>query len=288
MSGTIPTPESRPCWAAGITDSTYHGDRDSVSSSALRKAIDRSPAHALADLDTPRPETPALLLGRAVHAAVLEPDTFESRYAVAPICDRRTKAGKEAWASHLAAHPDAATITASDAETVAGIVASIAAHPVARHAARGGEAELSGYFTDPETDVHCRIRPDYLRAADGIMVDLKTTLDASPGAFQRSINTFGYHVQAAMYAAGHEAITGDPPRDFLFVTAEKSPPYAVAVYRIDEAALEVGRRTYRRALRLWADCLERDRWPAYSERIEAISLPAWAFTNDEESDHADQ
>jgi exodeoxyribonuclease VIII len=119
------------------------------------------------------------------------------------------------------------------------------------------------------------------------MTDVKTALDASPGAFQRSIQGLGYHVQAAMYAGGFEAITGDPLRGFLFITAEKVRPYAVAVYRLGEDALEVGRRLYRSALRTWADCLERDTWPAYSDRIESITLPAWAFT-DLAEDHTDE
>lgn len=73
------------------------------------------------------------------------------------------------------------------------------------------------------------------------------------------------------------------------MTVEKLPPFAVAVYRIDEDALEAGRRMYRRALRLWAECLDRGIWPGYSDRIESISLPAWALNqDDEELDHADQ
>lgn len=279
---TIPPQSARPCWAAGITDESYHGDRETVSSSTLKTLSSKSPAHARADLDTPRPETPALLLGRAVHSAVLEPDSYSTRYAVAPVCDRRTKAGKEQWARFVADHPGASIITAADAETVDGIRAAIEAHPVARHAVRDGQAELSGYFTDPETGVPCRIRPDYLRAADGIMVDLKTTLDASPRGFERSIQTFGYHLQASFYAAGYESITGEPLRDFLFLTVEKVRPYAVGAYRIEDQALEVGRQQYRAALRQWAECLEHDHWPAYSDRIESISLPTWALIQSDE------
>jgi exodeoxyribonuclease VIII len=280
--GIIPPPDARPCWVSGIPDEIYHGDRDTVSSSTLKILSAKSPAHARAELDQPRPETPALLLGRAAHCAALEPDLFTVRYAVAPECDRRTKGGKATWAQFLADHPGASIITASDAETVEGIRAAIEAHPVARHAVRGGQAELSGYFTDPETGVHCRIRPDYLRLADGIMVDLKTTLDASPRAFERSIQQYGYHLQAAMYSAGYQAITGEPLRDFLFLSVEKAPPYAVGLYRLEDQALEVGRRQYRAALRRWAECLERDHWPGYSDRIESISLPAWALIDDEE------
>lgn len=114
------------------------------------------------------------------------------------------------------------------------------------------------------------------------MVDMKTTLDASSDAFQRSIHTFGYHVQAAMYAHGFEVITGTPLRDFLFLTVEKTPPFAVAVYRLDADALPAGWRLYRRARTTWARCMERDHWPAYSNHVEAISLPPWALNHQPE------
>ena len=39
-------------------------------------------------------ETPAMLFGSMVHKLILEPEDFEREYAVAPECDRRTKAGK--------------------------------------------------------------------------------------------------------------------------------------------------------------------------------------------------
>lgn len=289
MSGaTIPPLEARPCFVAGVPDETYHGDRTSVSSSTLKVLVSKTPAHARAALDDPRPDTPALLLGRAVHARVLEPETFGTRYAVAPRVDRRTKGGKAAWDEFAAARPGAAILTEDDGATVEAIAAAIQAHPLARAAVQGGAAELSGFLTDHETGVQCRIRPDYTRMDAGVLVDVKTTLDASPGAFQKSVHTLGYHVQAAMYAAGFHAITGEPLRDFVFISVEKARPWAVAVYRIEEEALAVGRWLYRRALRTWADCLERDTWPGYSHRIESISLPPWAFNDVETMTHEDQ
>lgn len=285
IGATVPPLGGKACFVAGIPEETYHGDLTSVSSSTLKTVVSKTPAHAKADLETPRAQTPALLLGRAVHCRVLEPESYPARYAVAPKVDRRTREGKATWDAFTQAHPGAAILSEEDGATVEAIAAAIQAHPIAHHAVRGGHAELSGWYRDPETGVQCRIRPDYLRAAGGIMADVKTALDASPGAFQRSIHGLGYHVQAAMYAAGFEAIIGDPLRDFLFITAEKSRPYAVAVYRLEEDALAVGRRLYRAALRTWADCLERGTWPAYSDRIESITLPTWAFTDLEDFTH---
>lgn len=265
-------------WVPGVPEDVYHQDRSSVSSSALKTLIKRSPAHARAELDEPKRETPALLLGRAVHTRVLEPGTFANRYAIEPTkWDRRRKADKEEAAVFESKHAGKTIISQADGELVERIAEAVEVHPIARHAVRGGQAELSGYFEDLDTGIRCRIRPDYLRTADGIMTDLKTAADAGPDAFQRAIHTFGYHIQAAMYSAGFETITGEPLQDFLFVTVEKASPFAVAVYRLDEEALAIGRQLYRRALRTWAECLSSGHWPAYSDRIESITLPVWAL-----------
>jgi hypothetical protein len=277
-----PTPTDRTGWIYGQSDTEYHVD-PALNSSFLRALIVRSPGHARAAQLAPREETPALLLGRAVHARILEPETFKNRFAVAPQVDRRTNAGKAAWAEFAAAHPGAEILSESDGEIVAAIGAAVDAHPLARLIFRGGEAEVSGFFTDPETGAPCRIRPDYLRLGDQLMVDLKTTLDASPREFERSIAKYGYHIQAAHYAAGYRAITGEDPTDFLFVAVEKAPPYAIGIYRLDDDAMAEGARVLRRALNLAARCLESGHWPAYSEQVEPIGIPKWAYSTLEDA-----
>ncbi len=71
----------------------YHA-HPAIGSTALRALI-RSAEHYHAEYvacTAPRAETPAMRRG----TAVLEPEKWATRYAVAPECDRRTKAGKEA------------------------------------------------------------------------------------------------------------------------------------------------------------------------------------------------
>ena len=45
--------------------------------------------------------SPSLIFGAALHKAVLEYESFFDEYCVAPMIDRRTKAGKEAWQEFL-------------------------------------------------------------------------------------------------------------------------------------------------------------------------------------------
>jgi hypothetical protein len=188
-----PTPSG---WIGGLSSDRYHQGPE-VSASFLRTLIRHSPAHARAEQQDPRPDTPALRFGSAVHACILEPGAFWNRYAVAPKADRRTREGKATWEAFTADHPGAEILTESEGELLDAIAATVEAHPLAPLLLRGGEVEVSGYWSDPETGVSCRCRPDYLRTIEGLMVDLKTTLDGSPIAFQRAIHGLGYHVQAS-------------------------------------------------------------------------------------------
>jgi hypothetical protein len=154
-------------------------------------------------------------------------------------------------------------------------------------------AELSAFWVDEETGVHCKCRPDFLALKPGTdwlvenllgIVDVKSCCDASVEGFGRSIASYGYDVQAAYYQDGIYQITG-LRLPFYFLAIEKDAPNAVAVYRASEAMIEVGRKKYRAALQLMRWCGEHGYWPGYqpSGEIEDISLPGWAANFDLEA-----
>jgi len=69
------------------------------------KLFARTPAHARYAMTHPE-QTSAMILGSATHCAILEPHEFAMRYVEAPKLDRRTNAGKAAWAQFLAEDAD--------------------------------------------------------------------------------------------------------------------------------------------------------------------------------------
>jgi hypothetical protein len=153
--------------------------------------------------------------------------------------------------------------------------ASVAAHPIAGKMLRGGVAEVTLRWDDDDTGIKCKARADYYVEARAACFDLKTTEDARPDSFARSVAKYRYHVQHAFYASGFAAI-GKPLRHFVFVAIEKKPPYAIGLYVLDADAIERGDRDARANLTTLADCIERGEFPAYSPSIETLSLPRWA------------
>lgn len=255
-----------------MKSSDYHA-HPALGSTQIRELL-RSPAHfkALGAKEA----TPAMQLGTLVHTLVLEPDTFEERYIVAPKVDRRTKAGKVEWAEFQAAAGDREVIDAATNGKAREIAVSVRTHARAAKLLEAATArEESLFWEDEETGVECKCRPD-ARAASGLVVDLKTARDASPHGFQRAVASHGYHIQAAHYMAGVRA-AGYAAREFLFVVVETELPYGVAVYRLDPYAIERGEDARVKALDLFVECRERGEWPGYGAgKIETIELPGWA------------
>mgnify|MGYP006284987957 CR=1 FL=1 len=252
-----------------MNNAEYHA-HPALSKSGLDQ-INRSPAHYQAWLTDPRIETPAMKIGTAAHCAILEPDRFQTDYIAAPEgIDRRTKAGKEQWADMESSGK--IILPADDYAALLAMRESVMSHPSARELLSEGVAEQSYFGQLWGVDVKCR--PDWL--ISGIVVDLKTTQDASLSGFSKSIANYRYAVQHAFYS-DVLAACGIDVSAFIFVAVEKVAPYAIGVYELDAASVEVGREAYQRNLDTYKRCLDTGEWPAYSNAIESISLPKWAI-----------
>lgn len=255
----------------GISNESYH-KAAGVSKSQLDQFA-KSPAHYLASLTTPRKETEAMRIGTLFHTLVLEPE--KANFVVGPNINKNTKEWKAFKAEAEAAGQ--IVIDEGDNAMLQGMVASIKTHPAASALLSGpGIAEGSCWWYDERSGELCRCRPDFYRE-DGILVDLKTTEDASMAGFTKSVANFRYAVQAAMYADGVETSTGMPIKAFAFIAVEKQPPFAAQCFQLDFQATEVGRVTYQNLLLDLADCKINGKFPAYSDKVETISLPNWAL-----------
>lgn len=306
-----PLPVPSPGVYPDVEPDQYHA-WDCASHTRLTK-LRRTPAHLRAYLEEEQKETPALMLGRAIHCAVLEPDDFASRYTLgeqcAAIVASGERKGKRCSNDGLLVHkrigwvcgvhgkdegavsaPAGTVITVDQQRTCLGVRDSVFRHPAARGLVTGsGQAELSITWKDTfsGTDVKARLDRYSPDLPGGAVVDLKTCEDASEAAFMRSIFKFGYYRQGPLYLDGARA-RHLPIRHFVFLAAEKKPPYAVAVYRLLEGVLKAGRDHYQPLLQRYAELqqIPRAEWPAYGQGVRDIGLPdfAWKLIDEEIDD----
>lgn len=243
-----------------------------------------------------RAETEALAFGTAFHLLVFEPVEALERIAVAPQVDRRTKAGKEAWAAFQAEAEGKLIVKADDWATMQAMAEVLQHDPAARDALDGvQDREVSFAWDEPvsvlnpdfgagRSDVPWtgstlpfKCRADAIDPDAQTIIDLKTTSKGiSRSALSYAMQDYGYAIQAALYPRGLEAHGMEGFR-FKVVWASKEPPYDVAVTELDPESLAAAERAVDWALdylaQLDATYGDEHPWPGpCTEAGEPISL----------------
>lgn len=232
----------------------------------------------------PRKESDIFNVGSAAHKALLEGKDFWKDIAVAPhsvLSKTGTRVGT-AYTEWAETKGKGRTILTQDqGDQVQNMVQSVLERPEHKTAQSiisypGAIFEQSIFYNDPENGCLCKVRPDIRIPTLKALIDIKTCIDASPDGFSKAIANFNYDRHAAIYLDVVSAHTGDCYKAFLFIAVEKEPPHSVAVYRLSQEAIEIGRQKYRWLLDLYAECKASDNWPSYPDEVCEISLPYWA------------
>ena len=226
----------------------------------------------------PPKESDAFAMGHAVHCLALEPESFSDRFFVLPKIDRRTKEGKAAYAEIQEASKSKTLLDGDDyADAIACVqalnnhaeFATIMAQP--RRVEVPFEFDLFGH--------RFKAKPDCIIDSMRLIVDIKTTDDASPHKWQWSAVDYGYHRQAYIY---QHALAVETCQDyqFIFAVVEKPKPSTrgipptVALYQLDEAALLMGRWDAISLVDEYRKRLETNDWKQpYSNGLKVLSLP---------------
>ena len=218
-----------------------------------------------------------MAFGRAVHAAILTPTAYKRDYIVLPgNIDRRTKVGKEAYEAFCKEAEGKEIISSDDADVIKAMVSVFRKTPAAMKLIKGTRREKGVYWMDSETGVNCKGRIDAFK--QGIIIDYKTTIDASTETFKREALRYGYDLQAAMYLEWIRA-NGFNPKDFVFIVQEKTAPYLINIIRASDAFIDRGMWIMRDLLTKYKECIETDIWPGYGEN--ELVLNEWEVIDDE-------
>lgn len=259
-----------------MTEQEYR-NHPAVSRSELWR-IHESPQKFKYLKEHPEEPTPALLFGQVFHKMALEPDTFYLEFAVMPDVDRRTKNGKQQWADFLEQAKSKIVIPADMYDQAQAMCTALEAVPFAQKLLNG-RREVPFFWVDESTGEECKCRTDCLNIqySQPIIVDVKSTTDASTEAFTRDAIKYGYDFQAAMYSEGVLKHIQQKPL-FVFIVVEKSPPYAVNILQADDLLLQRGHNLFREYIQTYHDCKKSGNWYGYlgkHNQINNLALPAW-------------
>jgi exodeoxyribonuclease VIII len=226
----------------------------------------------------PPKESDAFAMGHAVHCLALEPEKFDERFAAAPKVDRRTTAGKIRWAEHLEDSKDKIVIDEQDYADAIACVQALNNHPeFATIMAQPRRVEVP--FEFDLFGHRFKAKPDCIVDSMKLILDIKTTDDASPHRWQWSAVDYGYHRQAYIYQQAVQLETNEWYR-FIFAVVEKPKPSTrgipptVALYELDPDTVRMGLEDSAGLVLQYESRLETNNWQQpYSSGIVPLRLP---------------
>ena len=287
---------------------------EGISQSAMKELL-VSPAHyqaAYGPNAEPRFATSAMTWGLALHARVLEPEKFDNLFydrsgkAKEPtvqelkdmLDESQTEYPKTAKKADLEAllWPEGkkkdkrTSMDPKDFENVIRAGDALRTHDITGEWFCPGLPEYRKYnevslYIKNDLGQTLKGRFDRMLLTDDTLtiLDLKTTQDATPKGFQRSVANFSYDLQAAWYSNLAQVCFPKHRVEFLFCAIEKKAPFGISVYRASEGLLKSGRRKMAKALDLFEQCRVLDYWPSYEPVINDIDMPGWSHETTEES-----
>lgn len=220
----------------GIDEDYYHA-LPYYSASAVRSC--RNNSRNLRDSLAKRHQKPtqAMEFGKAFHANLLEPGRFSEQFDILPEgLNFRTSEGKALKAG--AEENGKAIIKEQDLQTINAMKESLMSHKY-----------MEDYFDIDKADIEltvinevegCIVKSrldSYFHHDGGVIIDLKTTMDATESGWRKTLRYDKYMFQAAIYL-NMLRLQGLPANAFYFAAVEKSPPYTCGVYGLSEETIE--------------------------------------------------
>lgn len=263
-----------------ISNEVYHGMKSYLSRSLLMD-FDKSPyTYWAKHINTDRAKkdaTASMKFGSAFHALILEPDKFNNEFAMLNRKVLLKDVGRDIYENFKKQNEEIEKsgkiiLTDSEWRNLFEMKDVFYNNIHAIELIEDSRIENSFFWQDEHSGLLLKARPDILH--ENMIVDLKTTSDASPLFFQREMVSYGYHVQFAMIRDAIEIIEGRRINNFINIVIETKYPYNMAIYIIDEYAIEEGQRKYKQICLDMKKAIEEDNFPDYG--IQKIGLPKWA------------
>lgn len=250
---------------------------DAFSASCVGPLLESFPAR----LKDPKPDTRPFKMGRTFHACVLEgqmpgllhyivADNF--RY-IKP--DTRAKSKSEhALASAELDESGLTPMKESEADAIIEARDALLADPAIKGAFSNGRPEVSAFWIDPQFDIPCKCRFDWLPNKGRILPDAKFVASIDEPELRRHIANYRVVHRSIHYEDGARIAAAIEDPIYCPVWIEKKPPYWRALRPVEDMDKNLVQAELDRAKSIWAHCWRSDHWPG-PEHNTPIELPGW-------------
>lgn len=282
----------------------YHANRTHVSASAIKEAK-KSLAHFRYYLDNKHEDKSQFSFGNAFELALLDKNGFEKEVAIeqdsywialaneeymkekgktysSPRASTRYKAEYSKWEAANEGKYKIAETGKESFETIEKMLANCRKDSTIQKLIEGTEYQLSLFWTDPETGLKLKTRPDICKRKKNVVVNLKTALDGSPTKFSRDLVTYDYPLQAALEIKGClETGLMDKVDNYFWLVAEKTEPFNATIYEFQKSDISTTNMELEYYITKIKQAQENDLWPGYSDQADnkygilTAKLPAY-------------
>ena len=139
---------------------------------------------------------------------------------------------------------------------------------------KDGTPEVTYIWQEEKTWIKTRL--DWQGRQKQLIIDYKTTEDASPTGFNRIAASTGLDIQQSLYTRGVIAVDGIIP-EFIFMVQEVDPPHICQFYQLDPMFSDMGEGKVNQGITIWRECMETGKWPGYSSGINRLEPPPFAL-----------
>lgn len=284
-----------------ITD--YHANRTHISATSIKEA-----KSSLKQFDwhrrglMPKSDGAHFDFGNAFELALLDKAGFEKtvsieqqEYWIGLANEERKAEGKEPYSNPRNStrykaeaskfdtqNADKYIITDAGYNKVEKMLTSCYSDSTIKKLIENTDYQLSLFWTDEETGLNLKTRPDICKTKKNVVVNLKTSLDGSPKAFSRDLVKFDYPLQACTEIKGCIASGLMPKVDnYFWLVVEKVEPFNATIYEFIESDVRSTMMELEYYLNIIAKAQKENFYPGYTQQasnphgILQATIPAW-------------
>ena len=272
-----------------LSDQQYK-DLEGVNFSSFKNFF-VSPNYFKWKLENPEQETEDLLVGNAVHCAVLQPKEFSKKYAVAPKVDRRKTQDKLIWNEFVEANANKCVLSDESMDIVASCTAALSNSSYFKSLfSKGDEIYIESAGNCDFAGSKIKGRIDFYNKTKNIIFDINNCKD-HPDFLQMRRYAEGrlHYMQGFFYSEivmQNFQLKERPVVVFGYV--HKKKPNTIGLSQFGPIYMEKAKRELSEALCRYENCKHTNIWPeASTSLLPSIVEPFGIDTSNSSDEDAD-
>lgn len=284
-----------------ITIEEYHANDTHISATQIKQAKNSLKEFHWRQTGKIKNETKTCFdFGNAFELALLDRDQFSSKVAIMQDelwvaealkekpdlkSPKQSKSYQTAQSNFLSENQGKYIISGSgneSYETIEGMLESCYQDKVIQKLITGIETQLSLFWTDDQTGLNLKTRPDFCKAKKNVVVNLKTADCGEPDKFSKEMANYDYPLQACMEITGCVASGLMPKVDnYFWLVVEKKPPYNATIYEFAQDDIKWTMDCLDWVLRKISEARKKNFFPGYTDRADnqfgilTAKIPLW-------------